>query len=64
MRHRVAVNRGNPEQPLTNSDIELKYFDNCALNLPHAHALRVRDMVLDLETVTSVAKFEAELASN
>ena len=64
MRHRVAVNRGNPEQPLSNAEIEEKYFDNCALNLPHAQALRVRDMVLDLESVSSAAQFEAELASN
>ena len=64
MRHRVAVNRGNPEQPLSNAEIEAKYFDNCALNLPHAQALRVRDMVLDLESVSSAAQFEAELASN
>ncbi|WP_300552213.1 MmgE/PrpD family protein [Limnohabitans sp. Rim8] len=64
MRHRVSVNRGNPEQPLSNAEIEAKYFDNCALNLPHAHALRVRDMVLNLESVTSAAQFEAALASN
>jgi len=64
MQHRVAVNRGNPEQPLSNAEIEAKYFDNCALNLPHAQALRVRDMALDLESVPSVTQFEAELASN
>lgn len=64
MRHRVAVNRGNPEQPLSNAEIEAKYFDNCALNLPHAHALRVRDMVLDLESVNHAVQIETELALN
>lgn len=62
--HRVAVNRGNPDQPLSNAEIEAKYFDNCALNLPHAHAMRVRDMVLDLESIGNSVQIETELASS
>jgi 2-methylcitrate dehydratase PrpD len=62
--HRIAVNRGNPDQPLSNADIEAKYFDNCALNLPHETAQRVRDLVLNLETLPSAVQLEAALSSS
>ena len=34
--NRVAVNRGNPDRPLSNAEIEAKYFENCALTLDEA----------------------------
>ena len=40
LRHRVAVNRGNPDRPLTNAEIEAKYFENCALTLDEGAARR------------------------
>ena len=30
---RVAVNRGHPERPLTDEEIQAKFFENCALTL-------------------------------
>ncbi|MDB5840645.1 MAG: MmgE/PrpD [Herminiimonas sp.] len=62
LRHRVAVNRGNPEQPLSNAEIETKYFDNCALYFSHEVAQRVRDLVLDLEALPSAVQFETALS--
>lgn len=61
---RIAVNRGNPDRPLANAEIEAKYFENCALTLAEGAARRIRDMVLDLESVPSAAQFEAVLASS
>ena len=61
VRERVAVNRGNPERPLTNAEIEAKFFENCALTLAQPGALRIRDAVLALDTLTAV-EFEALLS--
>src|SRR6185436_6308624 len=38
LRNRVPVNRGNPERPLTNAEIEAKFFENCSLALPETAA--------------------------
>jgi 2-methylcitrate dehydratase PrpD len=61
LRNRVAVNRGNPERPLTNAAIESKFFENAALTLPEGTARRIRDQVLSLEKVANAADFEATL---
>jgi 2-methylcitrate dehydratase PrpD len=58
---RVAVNRGNPDRPLANAEIEAKYFENSALSLKEADARRIRDLVLDLESVGNAVQFEAAL---
>jgi len=60
--HRVAVNRGNPERPLSNGEVEAKFFENCALTLDAAAARRIRDRVLDLEG-TSAVQLETLLAT-
>lgn len=59
---RVAVNRGNPDQPLANAEIEAKFFENCELTLSDGAARRIRDMVLDIESLASAERFEAALA--
>ena len=64
LNHRVAVNRGNPDRPLGNAEIEAKYFENCAITLSSDAARYIRSLVLDLESVTSAAQFEAALASS
>ena len=61
--HRVAVNRGNPDRPLSNAEIEAKYFENCALTLAGGEARRIRDLVLGLETAANAAQFETALSS-
>lgn len=62
LRNRVAVNRGNPERPLTNAEIEAKFFENCALTLPESAARRLRDQVLDVERLSAV-DFETALTA-
>jgi len=49
LRHREAINRGNPERPLANAEIEAKFFENCSLTLSEDSAKRVRDSVLSME---------------
>jgi len=60
LRHRVAVNRGNPERPLTNAEIEAKFFENAGLTLAASAARRIRDQVLSLEK-SSAVELEAAL---
>ena len=59
--NRVAVNRGNPERPLTNAEIEAKFLENAALTLTESAAKRIRDQVLALEKVANATDFEATL---
>lgn len=59
---RVAVNRGNPDRPLSNAEIEAKFFDNCALTVPESAARCIRDRVLDLESA-GAAELEAVLCA-
>jgi 2-methylcitrate dehydratase PrpD len=59
--HREAVNRGNPERPLSNADIEAKYFENCALTLDDATARRIRDAILNLEALENALELEDAL---
>jgi 2-methylcitrate dehydratase PrpD len=59
---RVAVNRGNPDRPLSNAEVEAKYFENCALTLAAGPARRIRDHVLALESIASAAVLEEVLS--
>jgi 2-methylcitrate dehydratase PrpD len=49
LRHREAVNRGNADRPLSNAEIEAKYFDNAMRDLERDTASRIRDAVLALD---------------
>jgi 2-methylcitrate dehydratase PrpD len=62
--NRVAVNPGNPDRPLANAEIEAKYFENCAISTKETHARRIRDLVLDLESVKNAFQFEAALGAS
>lgn len=63
LRNRVAVNRGNPDRPLSNAEIEAKYFENCAVSLERGTASRIRDAILGLESIADVRELEALLAA-
>jgi len=54
LRHREAVNRGNPDRPLANAEIEAKFFENCGLTLDESAARRIRDRILALEGCDAV----------
>lgn len=58
---RVPVNRGNPERPLANAEIEAKFFENCAVTLDDKAAHRIRDMVLELDKLSDVRVLEDQL---
>jgi len=60
--HRVAVNRGNPDRPLSNAEIEAKYDENCALTLSGGESRRIRDLVLGLELIAGAAEVEEVLS--
>ena len=60
--HRIAVNRGNPDQPLSNADIEEKFFDNCTLFHTRAQAVAVRDLILGIDQLADVRVLESALA--
>lgn len=54
LRNRVAVNRGNPDRPLSNAEIEAKFFENCGLTLDESAARRIHDRLLGLEKSSAV----------
>lgn len=55
VRHREAINRGCADRPLTNDEIEQKYFDNACRAVKRDHAERVRDSVVALDRNPAVA---------
>jgi 2-methylcitrate dehydratase PrpD len=61
LEQRVPVNRGNPERPLANAEIEAKFFENCAVTLDEHAARRIRDLVLELDQLADVRVLEDQL---
>ena len=59
VRERVAVNRGNPDRPLSNAEIEAKFFENCAVAMNKQTAARILEKVLTLETLEAIELEEA-----
>jgi 2-methylcitrate dehydratase PrpD len=49
VRHREGVNRGCADRPLSNAEIEAKYFGNACRLLTREHAERVRDALLGID---------------
>ncbi|MEW6687941.1 MAG: MmgE/PrpD family protein [Pseudomonadota bacterium] len=64
LNHRVTVNRGNPERPLANAEVEAKFLENCALTLDAAAARGIRDAVLGVESLANAAQLEAVLSGD
>ena len=61
---REDVHRGAPERPLSESAIIAKFMDNAARSLSGDRPARIRDAVLDLETVANVKTITDLLAPN
>ncbi|MDE2363491.1 MAG: MmgE/PrpD family protein [Hyphomicrobiales bacterium] len=55
IRHREGVNRGCSDRPLSNAEIEAKYFDNACRLLPRARADIVRDAVVGVDSGSTTA---------
>jgi 2-methylcitrate dehydratase PrpD len=49
LRHREGINRGASDRPLSNADIDAKYFENAARTVDAARAAEVRAAVLDMD---------------
>lgn len=49
LRHREGINRGCADRPLSNAEIEAKYFDNACRLLTRERAERVRDAVVGID---------------
>jgi len=49
VRHREGINRGCSDRPLSNAEIESKYFDNACRLLTRERAERVRDAVVGID---------------
>lgn len=60
---REAVNRGHPDRPLTNEEVQAKFLENATLHFSHAHAGAVRDAVLTMDRMTNVRVLETLLAT-
>jgi 2-methylcitrate dehydratase PrpD len=64
VRHREGVNRGCADRPLSNSEIEAKYFDNACRLLPRKRAEKVRDAIVGIDggSATALADILAQPA--
>ena len=62
LRHREQVNRGAADRPITEAEIVAKFFENATIALPRERALRIRDLVLELDTAGDVRAVSELLA--
>jgi 2-methylcitrate dehydratase PrpD len=61
-RHREVVNRGHPDRPLSNSEVERKFMDNATLHFSREHARAVSEAVLNLDRLAGTRELEEILA--
>jgi len=62
--HREEINRGNPDRPLSGTDIEAKYFETACTAVSHSRAEQIRDAVLRLDALDDASSLAALLAGN
>ncbi len=61
--HREHINRGGAERPISNAEVESKFFDNMQLVAAPARAAHVRDLVLSIGRDGSAASLQLGLAA-
>ena len=62
--HREEINRGNPDRPLSNADIEAKYWETATTAVSASRAAMIRDAVLGLDSLPDARALAALLAGN
>ena len=62
--HREEINRGNPDRPLTNAEIETKFQENSTTAVSVDRAAKIRDAVLALDDLADAHDLAALLAGN
>lgn len=64
VRQREQVNRGCADRPLSNEEVESKFFENAALVVSKRRAREIRDAVLALDAAPSARAFAQLLAEH
>lgn len=64
LQHRESVNRGHPERPVSNEDVQAKFMDNACLHYPRAHAQTICEQVLGLDRHAHARELEDLLATD
>ena len=62
--HREEINRGNPDRPLANAEIEAKFFETACTAVARSRAEHIRDAVLGLDGLANANSLAALLAGN
>lgn len=60
--HRVDINRGNPDAPISNEDIKAKFIENCTLHLCANKVQQLFDMVVNIDQHNDCSSLERLLA--
>jgi 2-methylcitrate dehydratase PrpD len=63
LERREDVNRGSPDRPLTDAEIERKFFDNALRVMSRARAGRIRDLVRGLDHDTDARTLSRALGA-
>ena len=63
LRHREHINRGAAERPISNADVERKFFENMQLVTSAARAAQVRDLVLAIDRDSAAVDVQRGLAA-
>ena len=64
LKHRVDINRGNPDAPISNEDIKAKFLENCSLHLSAMKAQRLFDVIMDIDKQQDCLELEQLMAIN
>ena len=63
LRHREHINRGAADRPISNADVERKFFENMQLVTSTARAAQVRDLVLAIGRDSAAVDVQRGLAA-
>ena len=63
LRQREHINRGAAERPISNADVERKFFENMQLVTSAARAAQVRDLVLAIDRDSAAVDVQRGLAA-
>jgi 2-methylcitrate dehydratase PrpD len=60
--HRVSINRGNPDAPISNEDIKSKFQENCSLYLTKEKTQEIYKNIMNIEKQNNCLELEKLLA--
>lgn len=62
LKHRNSINRGNPDAPISNEDIKVKFFENCTIHLSTQKTQEIFECLMNIDQQRNCLELERLLA--